>query len=153
MGRLVRFFAGLSIIIFVVAVARLDLCFFLSTTKGVLVKVNTKLVTKKLSRSQVEFSYQGIDIGYKFEVDGSIYYGGNPFFEFNGWHDTNETLGFLQSLQLNKSYRVWYDKRDPSYSFLFWNWGRLLLVFCILISGVCVMASAFLFKDRVRSDF
>jgi Protein of unknown function (DUF3592) len=144
---------GFSIVIFVVALARLDLCFFLSTTKAILVKADKKLVTKKLSRSQVAQSYQAVDIRYKFEVDGGTYYGENPFFEFDGWHSTNDTIDFLQSLQLNESYRVWYDRRDPTYSFLFWDWGRLLWIFCILLLGVGAMASAFLFKPRIRSEF
>lgn len=149
MSRFTRIFVGLSVAFLIVYMGKLDSLLFARYTDGVLTQVQSRSVTKKLSRSQIEYTFLTPDIRYEFVVDGRKYSGSSPYLEFQGWNDSAETRVFLSQFYVGKMHRVWYDSRDPSFSWLMWHSTPFFGVLIAILGGGLAISGLPLPWDKI----
>jgi Protein of unknown function (DUF3592) len=142
-SRPIRFFIGCFLLFFVGVMFRMDVIPFIRLTEGVLTKAEQKFTHAQLSRSQKKFTYQAINIEYRYQVNQKTYIGKMPYFNFEGWKTTDDTVSFLSGMYEGQKYTIWYDSREPHFSWLYWDWLQLFCAMFVMITGIVCIWSAF----------
>jgi hypothetical protein len=148
MSKALRFFIGICIIFLIAYLGRFDVLLYREKSEAILLSAKMSAMTKRLSRSQLEYDFLSPAIQYEFEVNGRKFLGTGFYFNFNGWHDSNKTKNILASLIPGQKYSVWYDARDPGISWLFWSWDILFIGMLIFFGGLILMLSALPIKPN-----